>query len=910
MTSRGIRTLASLGLLLSLAALGVGVHTIDLALGQTWSGVPFFRTGEVGPRVLARPDLYPALRAAHPQTQIEAIDGRAMPDGAAIHAYVRSHSPGDVARFLFRPPTGESFELKIPLKRFTMADALSIYAPPMLLGLLFLLGTTTPVFARPKQSAPQAAAVMGIGLASNFTFLLPGYFLGNAITPFSFVFGAMATGGLLHLSLAFPLRRAPLRLWPRSTLSVLYIGTGCFWILFAFAFQGHHEKLHLLEYTEVILLSASLMLLVANLIDTIRRGPAFGRKLSITILPGAALFGLAGALLLGSSFGWTDVYLPPAVYLAPVPVVVGALARAMSSAEIFQLDAFSRSILLRSSLLIGALTLFSTFVVILSAFTGPITTWTLSALGTLLMIGALPLLPAFAARFEARIEQALFPRHHQLRESLQQLAREIGRLQTRENLVALLQRGTEEARAGAPLHVVIGARNEPLEEIGSGDLRHRLSLSPAHPLHQSLCDQKMLAPGLPRQGGASPEAIAAAHAMNLEVAIPWAEQEDRIGALLVGHRPTGRALDADDVELLQSLTGPISVALENAARLEELETLRKRVEGENLYLRAAFDEEQDGSEMVGRSPGIRKALAQIKRVASTDISVLITGETGTGKEIAVRTLHRFSNRANRVMVKLACAALPENLLESEMFGHERGAFTGADQTREGRFELADGGTIFFDDVDTLPLSVQAKLLRAIQEGEVQRIGSNTTRQVDVRIVAATNRNLENEVRAGRFREDLFYRLAVVPIHLPPLRERREDIPLLVEHITKVQGQKLGRIIREVSAEALRQLQAWDWPGNIRELRNVIERALVLSEGEILHLPGPLPQTLRPPEVENGIQTPSAGVAPLQTLLREYKKALIQDALSRSEGNQRRAAEILGLHRPSLTRMIRDLGLNR
>ena len=243
------------------------------------------------------------------------------------------------------------------------------------------------------------------------------------------------------------------------------------------------------------------------------------------------------------------------------------------------------------------------------------------------------------------------------------------------------------------------------------------------------------------------------------------------------------------------------------------------------------------------------------------------------------------------MVKLACAALPENLLESEMFGHERGAFTGADQTREGRFELADGGTIFFDDVDTLPLSVQAKLLRAIQEGEVQRIGSNTTRQVDVRIVAATNRNLENEVRAGRFREDLFYRLAVVPIHLPPLRERREDIPLLVEHITKVQGQKLGRIIREVSAEALRQLQAWDWPGNIRELRNVIERALVLSEGEILHLPGPLPQTLRPPEVENGIQTPSAGVAPLQTLLREYKKALIQDALSRSEGNQRRAAEI-------------------
>ena len=905
-----VRIAASLGLVSSLVALGFGIHTIDSNLGQTWSGIPVFRTGEVGPRVLAAPDLYEALRAAQPQTQIEAIDGYAMADGPAIRDYIRSRLPGQKARFLFQPLDGPAFLLDIPLRRFAMSDALTIYAPAMLLGLLFLLGTTAPVFALPTRSGAQAAAVMGVGLASNFTFLLPGYFLDDGVTPVSFIFGAMATGGLLHLSQAFPTRRAPLRSWPRTTLFGLYGCTTAFWMLFAYAFQGHRGALHLLEHVEIALLSGSLVLLVTNLVDTIRRGPAFSRKLALMILPGAALFGLAGASLAGSSFGWIDLYVPPAVYLAPVPLVVGAVARAMSAAELSELDAFSRRILLRASLLIGALTIFSVLVVLFSAFMGPITTWTLAAIGTLLVAGILPLLPTFAVRFESGVEKALFPRHHQLRESLQQLAREIGRLRTRENLVALLQRGTEEARAGATLHVLIGARKQPLEEIASPASRHRISLNPGHPLHRALCDQQILAPGISRERSAPSEVIAAAHAMQIEVAIPWTQGDDRIGALLVGPRPSGRPLDEDDAELLESLTGPMSVALENAARLEELEALRKRVEGENLYLRAAVEEDQDGSEMIGRSPSIRKALKQIKRVACTDVSVLITGETGTGKEIAVRALHRFSDRADRVMIKLACAALPENLLESELFGHERGAFTGADQTREGRFELADGGTIFFDDVDTLPLPVQAKLLRALQEGEVQRLGSNTTRKVDVRIVAATNRNLENEVRAGRFREDLYYRLAVVPIHLPPLRERREDIPLLVEHLTQIQGQRLGRRIREVSSEALRQLQAWDWPGNIRELRNVIERALVLSEGEILRLPAPLPQTPEAPKFDQPHNSDQVGTAPLQTLLREYKKSLIRDALQRSNGNQRRAAELLGLHRPSLTRMIRDLDLNR
>ena len=190
-------------------------------------------------------------------------------------------------------------------------------------------------------------------------------------------------------------------------------------------------------------------------------------------------------------------------------------------------------------------------------------------------------------------------------------------------------------------------------------------------------------------------------------------------------------------------------------------------------------------------------------------------------------------------MKIACAALPEPLLESELFGHERGAFTGAVGRKAGRFEVADGGTIFFDDVDTLPLGVQAKLLRALQEGEVQRLGSNEVRRVDVRVVAATNRDLLAEVRAGRFREDLYYRLNVVPLRIPPLRERVEDIPLLVEHFIRQDGPRLGPSVRAVSAEALEALRAYSWPGNVRELRNVIQRALVLSHDEVLRLPGPL-----------------------------------------------------------------------
>jgi transcriptional regulator with GAF, ATPase, and Fis domain len=270
----------------------------------------------------------------------------------------------------------------------------------------------------------------------------------------------------------------------------------------------------------------------------------------------------------------------------------------------------------------------------------------------------------------------------------------------------------------------------------------------------------------------------------------------------------------------------------------------------------------------------------------------------------VHAIHAASLRKDRALVKIACAALPEQLLESELFGHERGAFTGAVGRKAGRFEVADGGTIFFDDVDALSLGVQAKLLRALQEGEVQRLGSNEVRRVDVRVIAATNRDLLADVRAGRFREDLYYRLNVVPLHIPPLRERREDIALLVEHFIQQDGQRLGRsTVRAVSSETLEALRSYAWPGNVRELRNVIQRALVLSRGEVLRLPAPL-EAIAP----STLATAAAAAASLAEQVRDLKVRLIRSALAESGGNQRLAAEKLGMHRQSLTRMIRDLGL--
>jgi formate hydrogenlyase transcriptional activator len=361
------------------------------------------------------------------------------------------------------------------------------------------------------------------------------------------------------------------------------------------------------------------------------------------------------------------------------------------------------------------------------------------------------------------------------------------------------------------------------------------------------------------------------------------------------------AFQQGDVDLLVQVAGQVAIAVENALAFQEIGELKNKLAQEKLYLEDEIRSEMNFEEIVGESPLLRAVLKQVETVAPTDSAVLIQGETGTGKELIARAIHNLSPRREHTFVKVNCAAIPAGLLESELFGHERGAFTGAITQRIGRFELAHRGTIFLDEVGDIPLELQPKLLRVLQEQEFERLGSARTIRVDVRLVAATNRDLEEMVAARTFRSDLYYRLRVFPLVMPPLRERQDDIPMLVRYFVQKYARRMNRAVETIPSETLDLLVRYSWPGNIREMENLIERAVIVSPGPVLRVP--LSDLKLPME-------PAAGnLLTLEAAEREHiLKAL--EATNWVLAGPRGAAAMLGMKRTTLQSRMQKLGLAR
>jgi Nif-specific regulatory protein len=391
------------------------------------------------------------------------------------------------------------------------------------------------------------------------------------------------------------------------------------------------------------------------------------------------------------------------------------------------------------------------------------------------------------------------------------------------------------------------------------------------------------------------------------IGVPLWRDDAILGVLQLDNRDRPALFDTLDLEVLGILTTNATLALDNARLIQRLIRAERQLKHENQYLKNQT--QQSATEIVGQSSALQSLMGQVKKVAATRVTVLIQGETGTGKELIAAALHAHSGRSQKLFVAQNCAAVPKDLLESELFGHRRGAFTGATEDKRGLFELADGGTLFLDEVSELPLALQAKLLRALQEREIRPLGATREKRVDVRVVAACNRNLEAEVRAGNFREDLFYRLNVFPLSVPPLRERRPDIALIAKHFLKRYALEYGSSVLGFSQETLDRLTRYDWPGNVRELENEVQRLVIQADPETyisvellsdrVRGSGTVDAHVRPPVTLNGT---------LKQAMDDFEREVVLAALASHSNNKTKAAKSLGITREGLHKKLKQLGI--
>ncbi|MDP9148801.1 MAG: sigma 54-interacting transcriptional regulator, partial [Myxococcota bacterium] len=391
--------------------------------------------------------------------------------------------------------------------------------------------------------------------------------------------------------------------------------------------------------------------------------------------------------------------------------------------------------------------------------------------------------------------------------------------------------------------------------------------------------------------------------------VPLWKGEDILGVLQIDNRESHGVFTSADLDVCAVLTHHASLAVANARLVQRLSAAEERLKKENAFLKTREESRRVGKqqqEIIGRSTAMRGLFEQLAKVVDTRVTVLIEGETGVGKELIAAAVHYRSRRRGQLFVAQNCAALADNLLESELFGHKKGSYTGAHDDKKGLFEIADGGTLFLDEVTEMPLALQSKLLRVLQEGAIRPVGATEEKSVNVRIVAATNRNLEKEVAAGRFREDLYYRLKVFPIRVPPLRERREDIPRLAEHFLERYAAELGKNAPGYSQQTMELLQAYDWPGNVRELQNEVQRVIIQIEPGAFVTPEMLSSRLRHVEGVMDRVKPTKGT--LKEVMDQVERWLLIESLREHGNNKTAAAKSLGITREGLHKKLRSFGL--
>lgn len=501
--------------------------------------------------------------------------------------------------------------------------------------------------------------------------------------------------------------------------------------------------------------------------------------------------------------------------------------------------------------------------------------------------------PAVRVQIEQRVECSLFPYRDAARQCLQRFSERVVKLGDPEEMTSQL---------AATLRESMGVPNVGVFTPTAKKNEFRLSTSPVSDGYSEAIHLKL---------SGTQNGVAVPGTGGWEVLVPAISVDGPAAVIALGPKASGAAIDDSDRTLLSMVAAQLAVALKNAECVEkiksqgqEIDQLRCRTEAENFTLCTDPDTETipEFKDIIGCSAALRETLSRVAKVARTDTSVLILGETGTGKELIARALHNLSDRSSGPLVCVNCPAIPFDLAESELFGCDRGAFTGAIEHRPGKFEFANGGTVFLDEVADLPPGVQVKLLRVLEGHEVQRLGSNRTHAINLRIVSATNRNLLEEVRKGRFREDLYYRISSVPIHVPPLRERAGDVQLLAITFLKRAAAYYQRDVRGISQDAMDALISYSWPGNVRELQHVIERAVLLCSSSVLQI-----EHLSDLSLEGELGGPHPTT--LSAAMREEKLRRVRNALMQTGGNQAAAARLLGMSRSNLARLIKRYGID-